>query len=89
MSLKTKVVIINYLPLVLLALPTLLMVYIKYGNPSENFFETINVVGAWILVSPILLICWGAWNSMFDDNKEEPKSCECCCKCKCCKNKII
>lgn len=81
-NLKFK--LLDWLPFILLAIPVSVMMYIKYGNPSDGFMDTLNTISAWIFVSPLLLIVWGLFDSMFNSD-EEPKSCKCCCcKCHCC-----
>lgn len=84
MKLKYKVMFLNSLPFILLIMPMSLMMYITYGNPSEEFLDILNTISAWIFVSPLLLIVAACFIHLFDTSKEVEK---CCCKCKCCCNK--
>ena len=81
MKTEYKILLINWLPLILFAIPMSTMVYIKYGSPSDGFFDVINTIGALVFVSPLLLIIVGLTLSLFD-REEDNKKCNCCC-CKC------
>lgn len=84
MKTEYKILLINWLPLILFAIPLSTLMYIKYGNPSEGFFDVLNTIGAWIFVSPLLLIIVGLTLSIFD-SEESNKKCKCCKCCHCCK----
>ena len=82
-NLKFK--LLDWLPFILLAITVSAMMYIKYGNPSDGFMDTLNIISAWIFVSPLLLILCGLFYSLFNSD-EDSKACKCCCcKCHCCK----
>lgn len=85
MKTEYKILLINWLPLILFAIPLSTMAYIKYGSPSDILFDVINTIGAFIFVSPLLLLIVGLTLSIFD-REEDNKICKCCCKCcHCCK----
>lgn len=83
MKTEHKILLINWLPLILFLIPLSTMLYVIHGNPSEYFMETINTICALIFVSPLLLIIVGLTLSLFD-REEDDKKCN-CCKCCCCK----
>ena len=85
MKTEYKILLINWLPLILFAIPLSTMLYITHGNPSEYFMETLNTICAWIFVSPLLLIIVGLTLSLFDIEEDSKKCKCCCCKCHCCK----
>lgn len=86
MKLKTKIKIVNYLPWIIFSVPTIVILYAKFGNPSERFFEIANTVSLYIVFTPIFLFLFAMLyftiNGDFDSMDDECKS---CCKCCCCK----
>lgn len=86
MKLKTKIKIINNLHWMLFSVPMIVILYVKFGNPSEEFFEIANIVSLYIVFTPIFLILLGTLyftiNGDFDKLNDK---CKCCCKCCCCK----
>lgn len=80
-NLKWK--LLDWLPYILISIPFTVMFYIKYGNPSERFFELANTISLWIFLSPMLFFLLAVIVGLFyiDDYDK----CNCCCKCHCCK----
>ena len=84
MKQKTRIKIVNYLPCILFSVPVMVILYAKFGNPSERFFEIANTVSLYIVFTPIFLFLFtilyftisGAFEKMDD-------KCKCCCKCFC------
>lgn len=78
-NLKWK--LLDWLPYILISVPFTIMFYVKYGNPSEKFFEILNAISVWVLLSPMLFFLLAMIVGLFyiDDYDK------CCCKCcKCC-----
>lgn len=87
MKQKTKNIIANYLPLLLFSLAPIFVLYTKFGNPSEGFFETVEAI-AHFIISVFLIIGVTIIAMAFYVSPEESKrrrECKCCCKCHCCK----
>ena len=83
---KTKIKIVNYLPWAIFSVPTMVILYAKFGNPNERFFEIVNTVSMYIVFTPIFLFLFAMLyftiNGDFDKLNDK---CKCCCKCCCCK----
>lgn len=87
MKQKTKNIIANYLPLIIFSIPMILILYVKFGNPSEVFFEAVEAIAHFIF-SVFLLVGVTIIATAFYVSPEESKrrrECKCCCKYCCCK----
>ena len=87
MKQKTKIKIINNLPFVLFLVPMMVILYAKFGNPSEVFFETVEAIAHFIF-SVFLIVGVTVVAMAFYVSPEESKrrrECKRCCKCCCCK----
>lgn len=85
MKQKTKIKIVNNLPLIIFSIPMILILYVKFGNPSEGFFETVEAI-AHFIISVFLIIGVTIIAMAFYVSPEESKrrrECKCCCKCHC------
>ena len=82
---KTKIKIVNYLPWAIFLVPTMVILYAKFGNPSELFFETVETIAHFIF-SVFLIVGVTVVAMAFYVSPEESKrrrECKCCCKCCC------
>lgn len=83
---KTKNKIVNNLPWVLFSVPMIVILYAKFGNPSERFFETANIVSVYIVFTPVILfLLGGLYMTIINGFEKMDNRCKCCCKCCCCK----
>lgn len=84
---KLRNLLINNLDLVVLSAPIMFFLFLKFGNPSEGFFEAVEAI-AHFTISIFLLVGVTVVAMAFYVSPEESKrrrECKSCCKCCCCK----
>ena len=84
---KLRNLLLNNLDLVVISAPMMIILYVKFGNPSEVFFETVESIALFI-ISIFLIVGVTVISMAFYVSPEESKrrrECKCCCKCCCCK----
>ena len=84
---KTKALLANYLPLILLSMPLVFILYTSFGNPSEVFFETVEAISLFIFSIFLMVGVTGIAMAFYVSPEESKRrrECKCCCKCCCCK----
>lgn len=80
--------ILTYLPMIIYIIPISVVLYIYFGEPSEEIMDTINTITVHLIFTPVVLYLLVALFLVLNGDLDREDKHKGHCKCCCCKGEI-